>query len=629
MNKILITLIIGAFILQGISVISVQIDEEFISNESTNIKLTIPKISLADDNYIDIKYEEATSYILETNEPLIPKITKTYTLPFGSYVTTINVKYKNIKNIKLDSKVRPASEPVIDGIVSKSNIILNTEIYGKDDFYPKENFNYYQNVGLDKKEHVVYLTVHCYPIRYNPGENILSYAEEIDISFNYYQPTEPQSFPDEYELLIISPEKFSSSLEPLINHKNNVAKISTYMLSLEEIYSTYTQGRDKQEQIKLAIKDAIETKGITYVMLIGGLKSQTSNWLLPVRYGECSAETVLTDLYYADIYKLEDDEIVFEDWDSNGDGEFAKWSYSKRDILDGAPDVYVGRLACRSERQLNIVVEKIIKYEEQKADNSWFKKMLLIGGDTYPDSPEGLPEAEIDTNLSASYMTGFTFERLWTSMGTLTGQEDVEEAFNEGAGFVHMAGHANPASLVTHPPKDDKTVIILSMYDLDKPSNAFPKLNNKDKLPIIVVGGCHNSQFNVGLSNIIPDILEYGIKGYFFARPFRFYYMEWVPKCWSWWLTSNPDGGAIATMGNTGLGMGIHDNGYITGLDGWLFPRFFYHYGQMGKLNIGMAQGLAIADYVNEFNINSDGDDRQMVQQWALLGDPSLLPGGY
>jgi len=167
------------------------------------------------------------------------------------------------------------------------------------------------------------------------------------------------------------------------------------------------------------------------------------------------------------------------------------------------------------------------------------------------------------------------------------------------------------------------------MYDFYSFPNINPRLTNKEMLPVVLVGGCHNSQFNVTLANIITGIKEYGVMGYFFKTPYRFFYMEWVPKCWSWWLTSKPDGGAIATLGNTGLGMGIQDEGYITGLDGWLFPRFFYHYGQMGIHQIGAAQGMAIIDYVLEFDINKDGEDRQMIQQWALLGDPSLLPGGY
>ena len=59
-----------------------------------------------------------------------------------------------------------------------------------------------------------------------------------------------------------------------------------------------------------------------------------------------------------------------------------------KDVIDGAPDVYIGRLACRSLDDVEKIVEKIINYEKQKADDSWFKKMLLIGGDTYPESPE-------------------------------------------------------------------------------------------------------------------------------------------------------------------------------------------------------------------------------------------------
>jgi hypothetical protein len=622
-------MVISIILLHGATAISMEKDSILNSTSFERIVLDKPIIDNLYDNYFNIKYDKATSYVLETGEPLIPKVTKIFCLPFGTNINNVEVEYKYIDYIKINGLIEPAPEPIIDGTLQNSPKVINNDVYKSDLWYPYSDFNYYQKVGLNGEEHVVFLTVQCYPIKYNPIKGLISYAKEIQISISYKEPYPFIIFPEEYDLLIVTPSDFSSLLTPLVEHKNKVG-IDTYLLSLEDIYSTYSEGRDQPEKIKLAIKDSIEKYGISYVLLVGGLKGQTKSWYLPVRYGISNVERYVSDLYYADIYKIEDDEIVFEDWDSNSDGEFASWSFSKRDILDGSPDVYVGRLACRSNYQVKTMVEKIINYERQLAQESWFRNMLLIGGDTYPDSPDGVPEAEIDTNLSASYMNGFTFERLWATLGTLTGQEDVEEAINNGAGFIHMAGHANPASLVTHPPRDPKgKIIILSMYNFDNPSHINPKLNNDDMLPVIVVGGCHNSQFNVGFINMFYDILEYGIMGYFFERPHRFYYMEWVPKCWSWWLTSKPDGGAIATLGNTGLGMGIHDYGYITGLDGWLFPRFFYHYGQMNRLNIGMAQGSAITDYVHEFDINKDGEDRQMVQQWALLGDPSLLPGGY
>jgi len=467
---------------------------------------------------------------------------------------------------------------------------------------------------------------------------MIYYSENVEIKISYEEPSNPITFPDEYDLLVISPSEFEQTLQPFIEHKNN-HNLNTRLVTLEEIYMDYTDGRDNQENIKLCIKDAKENWGISYVLLVGGMVGQKDEWYLPVRYGGSQSEDAyISDLYYADIYK--ENGTVFEDWDSNGNGIFAEYSFFNKDEIDGNPDVYVGRLACRDIDQVVTMINKIINYENNPADDSWFKHMLLIGGDTYPTSGASEAyEAEIDTNVSASYMDGFEIERLWASTGTLTGQESVEQAINNGAGFIHMAGHANPSILVTHPPNNKSAKIkILHMYNLPiinaidmivrrKGFSKFldklmeprmPILTNVDKLPIVLVGGCHNSQFNTSLLNIFKDGFSHA-----------YGYGDFVPKCWSWWLTSKEDGGAIATIGNTGLGMGLEGFNYPNGLDGWLYPRFFYNYRQLGKENIGEAHSAAIADYVNEFDINKDGEDRQMVQQWALLGDPSLMIGGY
>ena len=53
---------------------------------------------------------------------------------------------------------------------------------------------------------------------------------------------------DDYNMVIIAPDSFSDSLQPLIDHKNLVG-IQTFLKTTEDIYSTY-EGRDKPEQIK-------------------------------------------------------------------------------------------------------------------------------------------------------------------------------------------------------------------------------------------------------------------------------------------------------------------------------------------------------------------------------------------
>ena len=42
-----------------------------------------------------------------------------------------------------------------------------------------------------------------------------------------------------------------------------------------------------------------------------------------------------------------------------------------------------------------------------------------------------------------------------------------------------------------------------------------------------------------------------------------------------------------------------------------------------------MIHSNTISDYVTFFNPNRDEIDRKTVEQWVLLGDPSLKIGGY
>jgi len=624
---VIITIILSGFVAVALP----EINENKSIEITETYSITYPFI-YEQDNYVSIELKEGTSFLMDPGKPVLPRITKVFTLPFGSNIKDVIVEFSETTKQVLAKEIRPAPRPIIEGMHSQNSNIKSTDVYFSSDLYPDTSFNFRTSTGLHEEKHVIFLTVQYYPIRYSPGKNTIYFSNTIKTSIFYGEPTNPIIFPNEYDLAVIAPLKFKQPLQPLIDHKNNKG-MKTIFKTTEEIYSEYIDGRDDQEKIKLYIKDTIEKEGINYVLLVGGHIGQRQSWHLPVRntnnhVGANFERGVDSDLYYADIYKNNGTE--FEDWDSNENGIFAEFRLGSKDIIDGAPDVYVGRLPCRSVKDVKIIVKKIIDYEKDRAADSWFKRMLLIGGDTYPDSgPVDAYEAEIDTNVSASYMDGFEFERLWASLTTLTGQNDVELAINKGIGFIHMAGHANPSILVTYPPGDvhkEQTIIILRIYNIYNLLKFNPKLKNKNELPVIVIGGCHNSQFNVTLTNIPKDIIKYGFKQYF---KYPFFKMEWIPKCFSWWLTIKKDGGAIATMGNSGLGMGIPGFDYPNGLDGWLLPRFFYNYGQLGKEHVGEAHSAAITDYVNEFDINIDDADRQMVEQWVLIGDPSLLMGGY
>ena len=424
-----------------------------------------------------------------------------------------------------------------------------------------------------------------------------------------------------YDLLIITPISFVRSLKPLVTHKNNVG-VPTKLVTLNQVYKIGAQGRDKPEKIKYYIKYAIETWGIKYVMLVGNFRQ------MPIRY--CYNDEpwpsfpepyFISELYYADIY---DSNGNFSSWNSNNNDKFGEWkgNESQDKDIDLYPDVYVGRLACRTNLEVKIMVNKIITYEKNAYGQEWFNTMVVVAGDTYPPGSYNFStdpfEGEENTKTALSYMPGFKNVTLWTSTGTLTGPMDVVNAISNGCGFIFFDGHANPATWSTHPPNDKKN------WTEGLPIRYMTKMKNKNMLPVCVVGGCHNLQFDVALTNLIKNPKK------------AFYRSEGVPECWGWRMTRKIGGGSIATIGNTGLGMTKEDKSSQEGASDFLDSQFFWEYGINGTDILGAAWGKAITNYLNKYQINWSTPagwdysyDAKTVQQWVLLGDPSLKIGGY
>jgi len=425
----------------------------------------------------------------------------------------------------------------------------------------------------------------------------------------------------DYKLLIITPTKFVRTLKPLVKHKNNVG-VPTKLVTLNEVYRQIgSQGRDKPEQIKYYIKYAIETWGIKYVLLVGNFRQ------MPIRY--CYNDEpwqgypepyFISELYYADIY---DSNGNFSSWNSNDNDKFGEWkgNESQDKDIDLYPDVYVGRFACRTNLEVKIMVNKIITYETTTYGQEWFNTMVVAAGDTYPPGSYNFStdtfEGEENTKTALSYMPGFKNVTLWTSTGTLTGPMDVVNAISNGCGFLFFDGHANPGTWSTHPPNQKN-------WTEGLPIKYMTKMKNKNMYPVCVVGGCHNSQFDVALTNLIKE------------GKTAFYYSTFVPECWSWKMTRKIGGGSIATIGNTGLGMTKEDKESGEGASDFLDSQFFYEYGINGTDILGEAWGNAITNYLNKYPINwstkSGWDysyDAKTVQQWVIFGDPSLKIGGY
>jgi len=526
-----------------------------LSNQSEYIILSDPVIKEKVEGHLLLDFEESNSYINNIGEPILPIISKRYVFPFGTKIEDIQISFSDIKEYGLSNKIKSGSSPVIivDGV--ETHIDKNedqVDVYNINKLYPEKHYSIFYNAGLEDGEHVIIINLECYPIQYNPVENKIYSAGKLDIDILFEPSEEPIVYTDEYDLVIIAPDIFSEDLQPLIDHKNSFG-INTILKTTESIYDEY-DGRDQPEQIKYFIKDAIENWDITYVLLVGGKKSLILDddlWHVPVRYANIYDGSYpydahpygigfLSDLYFADIYKVKNDEIVFDDWDSDNNDVFAEWSLDNKDIIDFYPDVYVGRLACRNNNEVQIMVDKIITYESEGTDPSWFNNIVGVGGDSFDGSGGGYDwlEGEERNQLAFDYLSEFNPVRVWASNkdtgDPVPSRADIFKAINDGCGFIYFAGHSNPASWQTYWYHDWNRENFTESFSIYSMMLGF---KNKEKLPVCVIGSCEPLKFNVSFLSFINRQTE--------SFP--------IPECLGWVFTRNPDGGSIATIGYTQL----------------------------------------------------------------------------
>ncbi len=404
-----------------------------------------------------------------------------------------------------------------------------------------------------------------------------------------------QNYNQNYDMVIISPDFFSESLQPLIKHKNNVG-INTYLKKTEDIFSEY-QGRDKPEQIKYFIKNEIEKYNITYVLIIGSVE------FVPMRETLIEHPSgnfdIITDLYYADIYS---DNSTFSSWDTNKNNIFGEfyWDYNNcnsyfKDSIDLIPDVNVGRLPCNEKWELIVVLNKIIRYETSINDHEWFKKIILIGGDTFPESIGY--EGEIVTDQISNIMEkkGFNSKKLWASKGNLNSIK-INNEINKGAGFICYSGHGLPNGIITHN-EDNEKIFYLTPYLLG--------LFNNNKFPISFFSSCLTAQLDYN-----KKILKYDI------------------PCFAWAMLLNPIGGSICSIGSTRpASTNVTPKGIHWGSD--LLCLFFFQAYDFG-ISISDMFTTAQKEYIYYCKTKwPNGIDPLAVEMFTLIGDPSLNIAGY
>jgi len=643
MNKIISVLIIVVLVLSGLGTAAFTTNSNIqsamiVKHESTSVIFSSQPTLFEVNEFVEIEMIGATTKLLELNKPKLPIYVKTYQIPFGSTNIQVICSAENIGTMTLMKEVVPARIVPLSKMSEKTEYVKDASVYKSTALYPDNWYSYDFGAGRNENgQEVTFVKVVCYPVRYSPLNNELIYARGFNIFINYEAPITPEkTFTEQFDMVVIAPKKFEKALQPLIDEKN-AKGVTTIFKSVEDILNEYTGYYDQPEQIKYFIKYAYDTWNITYVMLVGGLKSHIyakdkdtisagwKAWWVPVRYVSIPLfddEGCLSDLYYGCLYNSTGG---FDSWDSNGDGVYAAWNISgyANDTFDMNPEVYVSRLPCTNTIEVKIVVKKILTYESTGPDEKpWYKTFIGAGGKTYAYY-EGQPDGEYCCDIAYNYtknaIPDLQFVKLYSTnrdTGGLTPTpKDITKSITKGAGFAIFEGHGSPLGWDT------------IWYDGVYPKNwtggvlvsDFIFFSNGNKLPVVIIGGCHNGLYNI---TMIGGLLDKSGKDYFmYGIPF--------PVCFCWAFVLKPHGGAIASTGDTGYGLGSEDEGVEdpVSLSSELELNFFWQIGNNNITNLAAAHGQAITKYINENDI--DYLDAFCITNWAVFGDPSLKFGGY
>ena len=625
LKKILVFIVLILFIVSASAGFLYSIKTQDKKNHLPDEKPALPKgLSCVYKNFSFSKpeIEEHESYVLvdikETDfqskgdgNPVIPLKLATIYFPFGTKIVSVEYEYSEPETIRLSKKISYSSCSTLTA--------ENEAIYENESMYPSSFVTYHLGGGLYKDEYKTFFNLRVYPITYLPTKDKINFVKDVKVRIIYKEPENPiLEDKNDKDLLIISPQKFTRALKPLVDHKEK-NQIKTKLVSVEDI-NKEGEGRDKAEKIKYYIKKSIEELGIKSVLLIGGKDRQSSKWNTPVRYShvliregtqENLEPSFLSDLYFADIY---DSEGNFSSWDTNNNDIFAEFENGEIDKMDLYPDVKFGRLPCRNLREVWIIVDKIIDYENMKPKD-WFKNIILVSGDHWLE-PEKISEGILIMEKTKEIMSDFKPVELYATEENTLLVRDVNKAFNQGAGFAYFSGHGSSTAWGIHYPDDKGFAPSLTKFKkITFYNTIYMKfLLNFKKLPVTVVGGCFNGKFDISLTEKLR-------KGK----------IDVSTNCWAWELASLKKRGSIATIANTGLGTHAYGdsdynnvNDYLEIYDGFLELKFFELYSKENIHILGSLHQGAITNYLNKFLGNKDEMDTKMVQQWQLFGDPSL-----
>jgi len=269
---------------------------------------------------------------------------------------------------------------------------------------------------------------------------VLAFAFAAACSSEPAEPTPPTILDDtlpQTELLIVAPDDYAATLQPLVDWKCQRG-VPTRLVMLSAALDAGT-GPDDAAKLRDYIKSEFEKGSLRHVLLGGDVEVLPARWV-DIEYDNELADTMeyaraATDLYYGDLDG---------DWDPDGDGVYGQYE----DPADLLPDISVGRLPVATAQEATEFVAKLLQYE--KTPKGDYEDRVLLGS-AYAGAgvyATVAMELYVHRELPADIPVTMLYEDADQRDGALMlSRESMTDGFNQGHNVAFMMGHGSEDSM--------------------------------------------------------------------------------------------------------------------------------------------------------------------------------------
>jgi hypothetical protein len=433
-------------------------------------------------------------------EPGLPYYAVKLMLPAGHEAVSITFKGTDKINLQGYFKIAPVqhSRPLSDD--SPSSFTINDAIYNSNDTYPASTTGKLSTYFMNGYAFALSTFT---PVEYNPLDGKLSYYQTVTVTIetrsteravdalknltsnkkslqqcrSYAQnPEQAEYYPnpgrslDSYDVLIITPQTFSTQIHDLVGLYMNQG-LKAKIITTEYIEGHLT-GIDSPEKIRNLIIGEYQNYGISQVILGGDAELVAyRGFFCHVQSSSVYEDTnIPSDLYYS---------ALDGNWNTNNDNLWGE--IGEDDLL---PEISVGRMSFSNATELASMINKTSLYQNHPVEGE-LNNHLLAGENLYynPDTwGSDYLELLVGTHSENGYTTtgfpaSYPIVRMYDEE-TEWSPVDLMNMINSGRSFINHAGHANE-------------YYTMKLYNWDIVDANFTGVNGTThNFPIVYSHGC-------------------------------------------------------------------------------------------------------------------------------------------